>query len=330
MRKGLIVLLLALPLSLFATAPKAKHSARKTTLTKCHWTTECTTGKPCHHVKICSHTREPHTWVVTAMNDITGTEESALDKRLHNEHQINKNKYGITFDQPTYILPYYHTTNPSQDVGPTPRNQAIMKDEFKAHLSLQFPLWANMFNSNYSIGASYTQLSYWQVYANSQFFRETNYMPALFVSDHFLPNWQLKVGGVHESNGRGGDYERSWNRAYANLTFSGQQWMISIKPWVLIFKKNSSDIHNKNIAHYLGYERVVIAYKAYSQEWSMMLRNSIESGFQRSALELDYSFPIHGFLRGYLQFFHGYGQSLIEYNHKTNAVGVGITLSNWI
>lgn len=269
-------------------------------------------------------------WLKTKMDDVTGTNQSALDKRIHNENLIANNRFGIGFDQPTYILPFYYTGNPDQNIGPTPRNQSIMKEEFKAHLSLKFPIWPHIYGSTWSIGASYTQLSYWQVYNKSQFFRETNYEPAVFVSDHYLPNWLISSGVVHESNGRGGMYERSWNRAYADLTFSGEHWMISVKPWILIFKADSSELHNKDIAKYLGYERIVVAYKYARQEWSAMLRNSIESGFQRIGLELDYSFPIHGILHGYLQYFHGYGQSLIEYNQKTNSFGIGIALSNWI
>ncbi|PHQ79289.1 MAG: phospholipase [Coxiella sp. (in: Bacteria)] len=236
----------------------------------------------------------------------------------------------MSFDEPTYILPFYYTASPYQNVGPTPNNQQIMKEEFKAQLSFKFPLWPHIYGTHWGIGASYTQLNYWQVYNKSQFFRETDYEPALYASYHFRPNWLMTMGGVHQSNGRGGAFERSWNRAFFDLTFSGQRWMVSIKPWILIFKSQSSNLHNPDIGKYLGYERIVVAYKYHSQEWSAMLRNSFESGFQRVALELNYSFPIHGILKGYVQYFHGYGQSLIEYDHRTNSVGIGIALSNWI
>lgn len=257
-------------------------------------------------------------------------ESSALDKRIYEENVIDHNRFGISFDEPTYILPFYYTGNPDQDIGPTPQNQKIMNEEFKAQLSLKFPIWPHIYGSTWSIGASYTQLSYWQVYTKSQYFRETNYEPALFISDHFRPSWLASAGIVHQSNGRGGTYERSWNRIYGDLTFSGQHWMIMVNPWFLIFQKDTSDVHNPDIAKYLGYERVVVAYRYHHQEWAMMLRNSVESKFQRSALELSYSFPIHGLLHGYVQYFHGYGQSLIEYKTKTNSFGLGITLSNWI
>lgn len=287
-----------------------------------------------HQATHCHQKQSPNTtsthWKGVAESDLKVEENSALAKRIRAENAISHNHFGIGFDEPTYMLPFYYTGSPKQDIGPTPRNQSIKNEEFKGQLSFKFPIWPHIYGSTWSIGASYTQLMYWQVYDKSQFFRETNYEPAVFVSDHFRPNWLGSMGVVHQSNGRGGTYERSWNRAYANLTFSGTHWLVSVKPWVLIFKADSSDLHNKNIAKYLGYERIVVAYKYHSQEWSAMMRNSFESGFQRLALELNYSFPIYGVLHGFVQYFHGYGQSLIEYDHKTNSFGVGIALSNWI
>ncbi len=321
---GLLSVLMLSVLMQTDAAPDPTSSA--ITPTKCRVVKKC--HPACEEQTVCIPQNQ--SWLDTTMNDITGTQDSALNKRISRENAIANNRFGISFDQPTYILPFYYTGNPLQDIGPTPKNQSIMHEELTPQLSLKFPIWPHIANSTCSIGASYTQLSYWQVYNKSQFFRETDYEPALFVSDHYLPNWLASSGVVHQSNGRGGTYERSWNRAYADLTFSGVHWMVSVKPWVLIFKSDSSDLHNQDIAKYLGYERVVVAYKYDRQEWSVMLRNSVESGFQRIALELDYSFPIHGILHGYIQYFHGYGQSLIEYNQKTNSAGIGIALSNWI
>lgn len=266
------------------------------------------------------------------LESLSPKQQSALQKRLEAEKQVEKSHYGISFYEPTYILPFYYTSRPYQSIyqGTTPNNQKVDNDEFKGQLSLLVPIWLNMFDSNFSINVSYTQLSFWQIYAKSQYFRETDYEPAIFLNYHFLPNWLAAAGLDHESNGRGGTLERSWNRVFFDLSVSGENWLVDIKPWFLVLQKNSSIPHNPDITKYLGYERVVIAYKFYQQEISLMFRNTVESKFKYGALEFDYAFPIHGLLRGYIQLFSGYGQSLIEYDHYTNGVGIGLTISNWI
>jgi len=269
--------------------------------------------------------------VTQAIAEVTTNKPSALAERIHKENAAFTNPFSITFYKPTYLLPGYHTTSPYSAVyaGTTPDNQKIDQLEFKAQLSLKFPLLHNMLRyGSFYIG--YTQLSYWQFYAKSQWFRETNYEPELFWSKSFMQNWVFNAGIVHQSNGRGGTMERSWNRAYVDLMFSGQRWLVSLRPWILIFKSRSSDLHNPDIDKYLGYGQMLFAYKYKNTVTSFTERNGFSSLFRRGAYEFDFSFPIHDYLHGYVQLFDGYGQSLIEYNHSTKAVGLGITLSNWI
>jgi phospholipase A1 len=253
-------------------------------------------------------------------------------EKIAEQTAATNSTYGIAFDEPNYILPFYYTGKPYQSVyeGQTPDDQTLNRAEFKAQLSLLFPLWKHIFKET-GLFISYTQLSYWQFYAKSQYFRETNYKPAIFIRRHFLANAEWRLGLNHQSNGRGGSTERSWNRAYLDFRFSGENWMISIEPWIIAFKKDFSDLHNPDIGDYLGYGRLLLAYKIRRHTLSLMIRNVLESGFSRGALELDWSFPLFSTkLRFMAQIFSGYGQSLIEYNHYTNSAGIGLSLSNWI
>jgi phospholipase A1 len=56
------------------------------------------------------------------------------------------------------------------------------------------------------------------------------------------------------------------------------------------------------------------------------LRRNFDEG--HGAHELGVSFPLWGRLRGYFQYFEGYGESLIDYDHKSRRVGVGVLLTD--
>jgi len=258
------------------------------------------------------------------------TRSSALQEKIIAQKKSANNLFGIALLRPTYILPFYYTGSPYQ-ISNAPDGQKVMSEEFKGQLSFALPL-AEFWQNKVAINVAYTQLSYWQVYAKSQYFRETDYEPEIFFSYNFKPNWLIDAGLDHQSNGLGGTNERSWNRAYTNLSFSGKKWLVSIKPWILIFQDSSSAVHNPDITHYLGYSQTTFSYKLFNnQVASVALRNVAESGFSRRAEEFTWSIPISKTrLRFYADFFSGYGQSLIEYNHYTNSAGIGIALNDWI
>ena len=258
--------------------------------------------------------------------------QSVFGQREASEKRIFQNHFAIAFYKPTYVLPFYYTRSPYQQVyvGHTPDEQKIQSQEFKAQFSIQVPLFFDIVGKDSELSIAYTQRMYWQFYAKSQFFRETNYQPELFFSKKISPNFWVNLGVEHESNGRGGKLERSWNRAYVNAIFSKGNFAMSIRPWMLIFKRYSSDTHNSDITYYLGHGELILSYKLYHLDLSWKMRNNFESGFRRGANELSCSVPVLGKIKLYVQYFTGYGQSLIEYDHFTSAFGIGIALSDWI
>jgi phospholipase A1/A2 len=272
--------------------------------------------------------------VKKALLTITTDKTSVLQKKIHDQRRALNNPLGILFYYPTYIMPYYYTGRPARGIyqGATPNNQKLKNADFKFQFSFQIPVWrqfVHFHHTHLSLYASYTQLSYWQFYAKSQYFRETNYEPQVFVTSNFLKNWLARFGIDHQSNGRGGSLERSWNRIFLTLNVSRNHWLLSVEPWVMILKRYSSDIDNPDIARYLGHEQIVIAYQFTSQvELSLLVRN-IER-FRYMSQQIACSLPLTKHINLFIQVFHGYGQSLIEYNHKTTSAGIGISLSNWL
>ncbi len=247
---------------------------------------------------------------------------------LHPHHSVTIELY-----YPTYILPFYHTQMPDNSIytNSTPNEQQVKHNEFKAQFSLLVPFVHSIFSNGDSINFAYTQLMYWQLYTQSPYFREINYQPELFYSYlHTNTHWRTNVGVMHQSNGKGGDLERSWNRVYLDQIYHSKQFYFDIKPWFLIFKSHSSTLHNPDITSYLGHGKWIVSYLYHRVTFSVSSRNNIESGFKRGSVTLSISYPVFKQFRIYLQGFAGYGQSLIEYNHYTNAIGIGVALNDWL
>jgi phospholipase A1/A2 len=267
------------------------------------------------------------------------TNDTPVDARVIQEQKVEESAFSILPYKPNYLLPFYYTFDPYREIyeGSTPDDQNIKKTEIKFQFSFKVPVWQKMFGKPVSLYVAYTQLSYWQAYQQSPFFRETNYEPEIFASykidKNILGNWQLNfvnLGAVHQSNGRGGDLERSWNRVYLVFITSLNNWMFELKSWFAI-RDSSFREHNPDILRYLGHGKMIIAYKFHNNNTlALETRNNLESGFSRGALQFTWSFPLIKKIKGYVQIFSGYGQSLIEYDHYTNSIGIGFALNDYV
>lgn len=264
--------------------------------------------------------------------------DNVVNKRILKEESLEEKAFAIAFYQPTYIMPFYYTRSPDNGVyaGTTPDGESLKRDEIKYQLSFKVPLWRDILNYPSTLYLAYTQMSYWQAYNHTAFFRETDYQPEMFFANeldfHLYKDWRLNffnVGAMHQSNGEGGSLERSWNRVYLKAIASTENFMLILQPWWVV-NDSAYQRYNPHMASYLGYGEVVMAYKWNKQVISLQARNFVRYGGQRATATLSYSFPITAYINGYVQVFSGYGQSLLEYNHRTNSFGIGIALSNFV
>jgi len=262
-------------------------------------------------------------------------EQSALDRRLEEEREAAQSRFAITAHKPNYLLFSYNT-------HANERFEPLDPGEIKFQLSLKVSLIDDVLGGDISFG--YTQLSFWQAFNSdiSSPFRETNYEPEIMWRwirprrAEAIYNRGVIVGVVHQSNGRSLPLSRSWNRIYMNLIFEYQDFYFSVKPWYRIpegEKASPTDAggdDNPDIADYMGYGEITAVWARGKQRMGLMLRNNLDHGSNRGAIQLDWSYRLSNKTQLYVQYFNGYGESLIDYNHSVNRIGIGLMLNNWL
>ncbi len=263
--------------------------------------------------------------------------EGFIEQRVSREKATASDPFVITPHRPNYFLPFAYTHNPNarnQSEASLP-NESLNSVEFKFQLSLKFPVSENILNTDTSLWFAYTQQAYWQAYNSSISapFRDTNHEPEVFLlyevqdKHDFHPKY-VSFGINHQSNGRVEPFSRSWNRIFANFIFEYENTVVSIKPWYRIPESREED-DNPNIEGYLGYGEFGVVHVINNYTLDAAIRNNLRSD-NKGSVQLGFTFPAWGKVRGYVQYFNGYGQSLLDYNHKTQSLGIGLTLTNWL
>lgn len=268
---------------------------------------------------------------------------SDVEKRMKQDRINILQPFTLMSHKPNYILPVaynssgYDSTAYQQQFN----DPSITADDAEAQfqISVKFPLMINLYDNNIDLYAAYTNHSFWQVYNddNSAAFRETNHEPEGWLQ--FRPDWNIfgftnsvnALGFVHQSNGRSGVLSRSWNRVYGNFVFERSNFVFSLKPWYRL-PEDDEDDDNPDITDYLGHYELRAVYKLNDHVLQIMSRNNLESGFENGAVELSWSFPLwdYPYLKGYVQYFSGYGESLIDYDNYVNKVGIGFAVTDWL
>ena len=201
--------------------------------------------------------------------------------------------------------------------------------ELMYQLSFKMKMLEQAFGYPVDLWFGYTQESFWQAYNRSASspFRETNYQPELMVTTPLALNLGgvdvrfLTLGMVHQSNGQTSTLSRSWNRIYAQIGAEKGNFAVNFRLWKRL-DNSRSDNDNIDINDFLGHGDVTASYRWDGHEISMLARRNLHTN--HGALQVGWAFPVAANLKGYVQGFSGYGQSLIDYNYAQKSIGIGV------
>ena len=252
--------------------------------------------------------------------------------------------------RPNYFLPVAYNFSPNEntalDFDPDAKPQ---HNEAKFQLSFKVKPWCSdiegiKYLKGIDLWFAYTQLSFWQLY-NSTFsspFRDANYEPEMLVNfrtDIDIPgvdDFKLRfvnIGFNHQSNGRSAPLSRSWNRVVVNAGLEKGNFNMLLKTWYII-PEDEQKSDNPDIARFMGYGELWLTYYWKQNRFAAMVRNNLRED-NRGAVQLDWSIPLSliwdklDMFSIYLQYFNGYGESLLDYNTSVNRISAGFMLVDW-
>jgi phospholipase A1/A2 len=271
--------------------------------------------------------------------------DSLVVERIERERSVDDNRSVLLAHKRNFFLPLTWAVDPNNEpyeneTGDT--NNELDNAEAQFQISLKLPIAEGIFTEQDAIYGAFTLRAFWQVYNTdiSAPFRETNYEPEIFWVTPIPWNvfggdaTLLSLGLSHESNGRTQQTSRSWNRLYAGLIWERSRFVYYLKVWWRIPEDEKDDPldpngdDNPDIEQYMGNFEFTAIYRKFDHEVSVKLRNNLDVDDNFGAVQLDWTFPLEGRYRGYLQFFNGYGESLIDYDTRIERVGIGILLTD--
>jgi len=251
-----------------------------------------------------------------------------LTTTLYAEYIATKDSTGIEPYYPTYFLPIVHNKN---DIN------GYKRDEAEFQISFKKQIYGSIFADEiYSFG--YTQKSMWQIYDASSPFRETNYQPEFMVTKPI--NWKnidsLTFSINHQSNGQDIEKSRSWNRLILSVDLNFEnRYYLNIKGWYRIPENKKDDLNDPNgddnpdILNYIGYGELNIKIPFHNDEHLFNATTRLNTNTKKGSIEISYFYQVPWLKKSFLMinYFGGYGSSLIDYDKSMDRFGIGFSIT---
>ena len=238
-----------------------------------------------------------------------------------------------------------HSSNPANSAS-TPIDYG--RREMRLSLSVRTKLAAGLLTPEGgtlrdSLWAAYTQQSYWQVFNGglSRPFRNTDHLPELiyvYPTTLKLPGgWLWRYSGIgvaHQSNGQSDPLSRSWNRVYLMAGFEkDQRFSAQLRLWQRLSERSDKD-NNPDLRRHIGRGDLTLG-------WNVDAKNTLRATYTGSlnrygSGRLEWTRSLgdgwgnsFSSLRLYTAVFHGYGDSLLDYNFRRTVFSIGLSLADF-
>ncbi len=218
-----------------------------------------------------------------------------------------------------------------QSMTPNKDNYFIYGDDIKFQMSMKYNL---IYPFETGIYFAFTELAFWEIQEKSSPFKEFNHNPEVFYKSQkygILDYIQISPY-EHKSNGKDGDLSRGIDRYYGQIQLSyGDNLNIgtNVKGWNYyhIAKKNA------DITDYSGYFEAEFFIRILSrtvddfEKEKIYVKGGCGNDYKKGWIETGLMTRIFTSKiqpRLFLNYFYGYGESLVDYNVKEKQFRAGV------
>jgi phospholipase A1 len=174
------------------------------------------------------------------------------------------------------------------------------------------------------------------IYKKSSPFEDNNYNPGLALVKPVVYKNRMKGVAVaayeHESNGKDSLESCSWDcLVLSGAYFFNASFSVQAKLWAGILGQPDEDYGgggNPDLYDYRGYGLIAVNYRSYNDKLRASVIINPRKKFGNFNTQLELNFKLNAKVNQYIfiQWYNGYGESLLEYNRYSSMLRVGICI----
>jgi phospholipase A1 len=264
-------------------------------------------------------------------------------------HQMDTG--GIDYKKPWYLqidedeilklfdkIPGFGMYKDNYIISGVSTNKAITQytADAKFQVSIYQRLTKTILPFNTFLMLTYTQKSFWNIYQESLPFGDSNYNPGLTFVKPVIHKNHLKGVAIlaleHESNGRDSLDSRGWNYlVLSGVYFFNPAFSVQAKIWTGFLHRSDPDLGgggNPDLYKYRGYGLLAFNYRSLNDKFwlSAVLNPRTKFGRFNTQVELNFKLSHKSYQYFFIQWYNGYGESLLDYNKYTSMLRMGICI----
>jgi phospholipase A1 len=175
----------------------------------------------------------------------------------------------------------------------------------------------------------FTQKTIWNVLEESLPIYDMNFNPGIGLG-HLIVHRNKYIGNAyvmleHESNGKDGEYSRSWNKvSFGCRLLLSRHVDVHAKTWIPIIDSDN----NRDILRYNGLADITLNYTSPNRRFIFTLASTWRSRSFSFNTQWELSFKTNRNVNQYffIQYYNGYGECLLDYNRYRNMLRIGFVI----